>query len=173
MRWKILEDILRAYQKQSRQNLLDERKISDLKNKQDTLLLANYFSEVYSQLPPQIRDRLDKRTRINRWADPQVGQAYTISSGDPPVPGFERNTWNFHWAGVVMKSDDSRDNVTLENYSVNIPDAQNKRWIFQMYGSAQSAEENPAKRGQTFHEEHRSMRTHGQNPTTMVAESVH
>ena len=100
-----------------------------------------------------------------------MGQAYTISSGGLPVPGVE-DTWNFHWAGVGMKSDDGRDNVTLENYSVNIPDAQNNRWTFQMYDSARSARENPAKRGQTFHEEHSGMGTHGQNPTTMVAEGM-
>ncbi|HAZ43761.1 MAG TPA: hypothetical protein DDW76_27710 [Cyanobacteria bacterium UBA11369] len=122
----------------------------------------------YSQLPPETRNDLDRRAGINRWANPQVGQAYTISSGGPRVPG--RKTWNFHWAGVVMKSDDGRDNVTLENYSVSNYEAQNDQWIFQMYGSARSAEEDSSKRGQTFHEEHRSMGTHGQNPTTMVAE---
>jgi hypothetical protein len=71
-----------------------------------------------------------------------------------------------------MKSDDGRDNVTLENYSVKNYNVQNKEWIFQMYGSALSAEENSAKKGQTFHEEHRNMGTHAQNPTTMVAEGM-
>jgi hypothetical protein len=71
-----------------------------------------------------------------------------------------------------MKSDDGRDNVTLENYSVSNPAVQNQEWMFQMYGSAQSATENRDKRGQTFHEEHSRMGTHGQNPTTMVAEGM-
>ena len=126
---------------------------------------------VYNKLPPKTREYLDRRTGINRWANPEVGQAYTISTGGSPVPGRDE-PWNFHWAGVVMKSDDSRDNVTLENYSVSNYEVQNDRWIFQMYGSAQSAEEDSRKRGQTFHEEHRNMGTHGQNPTTMVAEGV-
>jgi hypothetical protein len=170
MKWKILEDVLRTYEKHSRQKLLDEREISELKRKNDPEEIADYFLGVYSQLPLEIRNDLDRRARINRWANPEVGQAYTISSGGPKVRNIQ--PWNFHWAGVVMKSDDGRDNVTLENYSVKNYNVQNKEWIFQMYGSALSAEENSAKKGQTFHEEHRNMGTHAQNPTTMVAEGM-
>lgn len=50
------------------------------------------------------------------------------------------------------------------------PDAVNDEWIFQMYGSAAAAQRDTSKRGQTFHEEHRSSNLHGQTPTTMVAE---
>jgi hypothetical protein len=170
MKWKILEDVLRIYENQLGRKLLNEAEITKLKNENNRRKLAKYFLGVYSQLPPKTRNDLDRRIGINRWADPQVGQAYTISSGGPSVPG--KSTWNYHWAGVVMKSDDGRDNVTLENYSVSNPAVQNQEWMFQMYGSAQSATENRDKRGQTFHEEHSRMGTHGQNPTTMVAEGM-
>ncbi len=70
-----------------------------------------------------------------------------------------------------MKSDNGRDNVTLENYSVSDYDEANTNWIFQMYGLAQSAAEDSSKQGQTFHEEHRDMGQHGETPTTLVVES--
>ncbi len=70
-----------------------------------------------------------------------------------------------------MKSDNGRDTVTLENYAIRgQPDAINTRWIFSMYGSPYAAEEDPRKRGRTFHEEHRATETHGLTPTTIVAE---
>ena len=177
MKWQILEDVLRRYEQQLGRKLLDEKEIRQLKNdnnaKNSTKTrkkLADYFVRVYNQLPPEVRNDLDRRARINRWANPQVGQAYTISSGGPAMPGREEDTWNFHWAGVVMKSDDGRDNVTLENNSVSNYNAKNERWIFQMYGSAIAAKTDDEKLGQTFHEEHKNMNLHGQNPTTMVAE---
>jgi hypothetical protein len=75
------------------------------------------------------------------------------------MPGFKKNkgmTWNFHWAGVVMKDGDN--NVTLENYAVALdgPDGYayvDRAWAFQMYGTK--------KVGQTFHEGHLASRTHG------------
>jgi hypothetical protein len=81
-------------------------------------------------------------------------------------------TWNFHWAGVVMKA--GADNITLENYAIMFPktgdpvkDKENRQraydwtntdWVFQMYGTV--------KEGQTFHEQHLKSGTHGTKATT-------
>jgi len=99
---------------------------------------------------------LDEFMGINRFASPQVGEGYTISTGGENFEG--KKTWNFHWAGVVMKS--GGDNVTLENYATGEAEAKNSDWEFQMYGP-------PSKEGQTFHEQHRGMKQHGKSPTTM------
>jgi hypothetical protein len=69
-------------------------------------------------------------------------------------------TWNFHWAGVIMKS--GSDTMTLENYSVGDYTKENKDWVFQMYGVG--------KKGQSFHEEHKDVhKQHGDAPTSLVA----
>jgi hypothetical protein len=70
-----------------------------------------------------------------------------------------------------MKSDNGNDTVTLENYYVGDYQAQNSQWIFQMYGSAPSSKDD-RRRGQTFHEEHSAMDTHGETPTTIVMEGI-
>jgi hypothetical protein len=85
MKWKILEDVLRIYENQLGRKLLNEAEITKLKNENNRRKLAKYFLGVYSQLPPKTRNDLDRRIGINRWANPQVGQAYTISSGGPSV----------------------------------------------------------------------------------------
>ncbi|MGB3691999.1 MAG: DUF4157 domain-containing protein [Spirulinaceae cyanobacterium] len=167
IKWKVLEDMLRVHERQLGRKILDERKISFMKNIGNVDGLAYYFLKVYNSLPPQTRENLDRRTGINRWANPSVGQAYTTSTGGSLVTdrnGNEIEAWNFHWAGVVMKSDNGRDNITLENYGTANPRAVNTNWEFQMYGSAYQ-------RGQTFHEEHKATGTHGTAPTTFVAES--
>ncbi|MBW1880363.1 MAG: DUF4157 domain-containing protein [Deltaproteobacteria bacterium] len=99
---------------------------------------------------------IDEFIGINRFASPEVGEGYTISSGGEFYEG--KKTWNFHWAGVVMKS--GGDNVVLENYAVGDSKKQNTKWKFQMYGP-------PSKEGQTFHEQHEGMKQHGKTPTTM------
>ena len=171
VKWKVLEDVLRKYQTHLRRTLLDEAQITEWKNQNQKPQLAQYFMKVYNKLPPEEREYLDRRTGINRWANPEVGQAYQIVTGGPAVGGRVDRTWVFHWAGVVMKSDNGNDNVTLENYSVSNYEAQNDQWIFQMYGSAPSSKDD-RRRGQTFHEEHQKMGTHGETPTTIVMEGV-
>jgi hypothetical protein len=79
-----------------------------------------------------------------------------MSSGGASFPG--KTTWNFHWAGVVMRS--GGDVVTLENFAVGDPDAKNTDWNYQMYGP-------PSRTGQTFHEQHKASQQHGMQPTTM------
>ncbi|MBN1945320.1 MAG: DUF4157 domain-containing protein [Bradymonadales bacterium] len=111
---------------------------------------------------------------INEAANPEVGEGYTMATGSD-IPGFtkvDKMTWNFHWAGVVMKA--ASDNITLENYAItfketgdpkkdeeNIQKAStwvNLNWVFQMYGTK--------KEGQTFHEQHLKSGTHGSKATT-------
>jgi hypothetical protein len=112
--------------------------------------------EAYKKMTPAERDRFDRRTKINAYATPEVGEGFTMSSGGSPFPGV--SMWNFHWAGVVMTTADDR--VTLENYSVSRPMEQNSRWKFQMYGPQ-------SKSGQTFHEQHLATKQHGDMPITM------
>ncbi len=89
----------------------------------------------------------------------RVAVTFHVSTGGPDKRNGKR-TWNFHWAGVVMKS--GGDTMTLENYSVSDYDKQNKSWAFQLYGVG--------KKGQSMHEEHRDGHgQHGENPTTMTA----
>lgn len=116
----------------------------------------------YEKLDPDAKDEFDKKTGINMYADPEIGEAFHISTGGNEHPGKPANvgTWNFHWAGVVMKT--GADTLTLENYSVSDYEEQNKEWVFQMYGVG--------KKGQSFHEEHKDVhKQHGDAPTSMVA----
>lgn len=106
------------------------------------------------------RDEIDKYLKINQYANPDVGQGYTMSSGGADYAG--KSTWNFHWGGVIMKSDDQTDTITLENYAVP-GDVENEKWDFAMYGPA-------TKEGQTFHEQHHDTKQHGEKPTTMAIE---
>ena len=114
-------------------------------------------------------------------ADPEIGEAFHMSSGGDAHPGLVKHnqelraaqaqgdrldedpmgTWNFHWAGVVMKS--AGDTMTLENYSVSKYHVENKKWAFQLYGVG--------KKGQSFHDEHKDKHMqHGDAPTTMTAQ---
>ena len=131
-----------------------------------------------------------KQIGMNEGANPEIGQAYTMATGYD-LPGFEKKgrTWNFHWAGVIMK--DGGDNVTCEGYSVGASKEEinevkakyakepkkmkselkklrkkyarwvNKDWVSQMYGT-----DDPK---QTFHNEHLTSLTHGTRATSMVA----
>jgi hypothetical protein len=110
----------------------------------------------YNTLSPPDRDAFDKKSGINRYAAPRVGEGFTISTGGAAFPG--KSTWNFHWAGVVLRS--GGDVATLENYAVSDVTVKNTDWNFQMYGA-------PARPGQTFHEQHLASQQHGMKPTTM------
>jgi hypothetical protein len=95
--------------------------------------------EKYQKMSPAERDDFDKKVGINKYADPSVGEAYSIVS-DKDEFADGKSAWNFHWGGVAMKS--GGDHVTMENFAGSGADA----WDFQMYGSA-------SKPGQTFHEQ--------------------
>jgi hypothetical protein len=102
--------------------------------------------ERYHKMSKKERDAFDKKAGINRYADPSIGEAYSIVS-DKDEFADGKSAWNFHWGGVCMKS--GGDHVTMENFAGSGGDA----WDFQMYGSAK-------KKGQTFHEQQEE-RTHG------------
>ncbi|MBB4804826.1 hypothetical protein HNP38_000098 [Chryseobacterium defluvii] len=121
---------------------------------------GNIMMEFYNKMSEAKREEVDKYLKINKFAAPSVGQGYTMSSGGANYAG--KSTWNFHWGGVVMKSNDQQDTITLENYAVP-GDEENTRWDFAMYGTA-------AKKGQTFHEQHHDTQQHGDRPTTMRIE---
>ena len=115
----------------------------------------------YNSRPEKERRTIDRELGINWYARPAVGQGYTTSSGGAAVPGA-KSTWNFHWSGVVMASDDDRDRVVIENYSVSDWDKENDKWTFETYGNRWAS--------QTFHERHKATGQHGQTPTTMTIE---
>ena len=124
--------------------------------------MGNAYLSYYNSRPEAERRKIDQELGINRSARPTVGQGYTTSSGGAAVPGAA-STWNFHWSGVIMQSDDTRDNVVIENYSVSNWDTENNDWTFETYGTRVAS--------QTFHERHKATDQHGQTPTTMVIEN--
>ena len=112
----------------------------------------------YSKLSASKKDAFDRKYGINKYASPQVGQGQTIST-ETDMPGFATTgamTWNFHYAATVLRS--GPDHVTLESAAGWGP----TDWIFYMYG--------PAKKAQSFHEEHGAMGSHGTHYTTMVVQ---
>ena len=131
--------------------------------------LHDYARTVYDSLTAEQQDALDKKAGINKYADPEIGEAFHISthgSEHPelnPVgtaPEDRKGTWNFHWAGVIMKS--GADTMTLEGYADGTS-VQNSDWVFQLYGVG-----SPEK-GKSFHEQHRDVhKQHGTKPTSMA-----
>jgi hypothetical protein len=114
----------------------------------------------YWELGEDGRRMFDKYAGINTAANPEVGGGYTMNT-EYNMPGFKggRRTWNFHWAGVVMKA--GSDNITLENYADgNGYDSVNMEWNYQMYGTV--------KKGQTFQEQHLASNTHGTRASTFA-----
>lgn len=142
---KKVSDLLKAY--------FDTKKVKDD--------LITEIMTPYLSLGDVAREAFDKKAGINRHANPDVGDAYTISSGGPDKPGT--STWNFHWAGVIFKSTTGSDNITMENYAGNATD----EWRLQMYGVPSDAD---PRTGQTFHEKHYQTNQHGEQPTTMSTE---
>lgn len=124
----------------------------------------------YAAMTPKGQDKFDREAGINHYANPDIGDTYTMATeGD--MPGFKQkkgaNVWNYHWGGVIMK--DGSDNITLENYAVtgeyakskgvSSRDFVNREWNFEMYGTED--------KDQTFHNDHLDSGTHGSKATTM------
>lgn len=112
----------------------------------------------YAALSPDAKRAFDRKYGINLFADPSIGQGLTVST-EKDMPGFHPTsgfTWNFHYAGVVLRS--GGDYVTLESAAGWDADD----WIFSMYGTRVPA--------QTFHAEQGGTQTHGSHYTTMVVE---
>jgi hypothetical protein len=125
---------------------------------------------MYQALGDEGRDKFDREAGINHYANPEVGESYSMATeGD--MPGFtskpDKSTWNYHWAGVIMK--DGTDNITLENYAVTreyaaskgVPQGEfiDRAWLFGMYGTVD--------KNQTFHRHHLDTDTHGSEATSI------
>jgi hypothetical protein len=120
---------------------------------------------LYGALTEDGKDAFDRRAGINNYANPGIGEAYTMASGYD-LPGFStagRSVWNFHFAGVIMK--DGADNITLENYAVGNREAVNSRWNFALYGTTHS--DGSVDKDETFHHDHLNSGTHGTQATTL------
>lgn len=137
----------------------DERTEAKLKKKQS--LYWQRMLEAYDRIPGRTRKKFDEELGINDFANPDVGEGYTISSGGNYHANMKDQTWNFHWGGVVMKSNNGKDNVTLENYAVGDWDAQNNDWAYAMYGVGSEGK-------QSFHSKMNATKGFGKRPTTMA-----
>jgi hypothetical protein len=135
-----------------------------------TITDAKHAKELYAKMTADGRDAFDTAAKINHYANPNIGESYTMAT-EADMPGFKKTgkkTWNFHWAGVVMK--DGGDNITLENFAVTGDYAASKGvaqgafvdrdWNFDMYGTVNKS--------QTFHKEHLDSNTHGNTATSMA-----
>jgi|GEM_PF-3452100 len=137
----------------------DERTAAKLKKKQS--LMWRRMLEAYDRIPGRTRKKFDEQIGINDFANPDVGEGYAISSGGNYHANMKDQTWNFHWGGVVMKSNNGKDNVTLENFAVGDWDAQNNDWAFSMYGVGSEGK-------QSFHAKMNATKGFGKRPTTMA-----
>ncbi len=99
----------------------------------------------YWNLPEEARDKFERMVGFNRYAQPEVGQAYAMATyGD--LPGWESHltqSFPYHWGGVVAI--DGADRVVLQAAARQNDefDASAESWSFTMYGQ---------KKGQTFFE---------------------
>lgn len=125
--------------------------------------------QFYGLLTNEGQQAFDKAAGINHYANPEIGESYAMGTGYN-LPGFKeykgKSTWNFHWAGVIMK--DGSDNITLENYAViaeGIDRFINRDWNFALYGTMQ-ADDSGA--DQTFHHDHLASKTHGTKATSIA-----
>jgi len=130
---------------------------------------------LYHRLKLVGQEAFDKAAGINHYANPNIGESYTMAT-EANIPGFKQkgDTWNFHWAGVVMK--DGADNVTLENFAVTEETAKeagvtqgkyiDRAWNFDMYGTVDA--NGAVDENQTFHKEHLDTGTHGTEATSMA-----
>ena len=118
----------------------------------------------YDAMSAAARDAYDKKHGINRYAAPNVGEAFTRRRADHAITNWDDAGYNFHWGGVIMVA--GGDRVTFENYVD--PDAESKKndaWYFATYGP-------PTKAGQTWHEQWAPGVGGAENKgTTMVAAS--
>lgn len=102
---------------------------------------------------------LARYLHVNQYAVPLVGYGYVISSGGKDISGRSGRMWPHHWAGVVMESEDKKDQIVMENYYYG--GEHNNLWQFDMVGTR--------KAGQSFHDIHKDGRLHGDTPVTMIA----
>ncbi|MCB0642794.1 MAG: hypothetical protein KDC44_14195, partial [Phaeodactylibacter sp.] len=113
--------------------------------------------DAYLALSDKDRDAFDKKHKINKYADPGIGDAFVSRRDDKSTTsGF-----NFHWGGVIMHP--GHDKVTFENFAKTGTTyaSKDEKWYFETYGP-------PSKKGQTFHEQNEgSVGAKNKNNTTM------
>jgi hypothetical protein len=81
---------------------------------------------------------LARRLGLDEFAEPEVGEAYTIRD----VRTSKAEEGDYHWAAVIMVA--GGDRVTLESFTTKGQyDLKNESWYFQTYGTG----------GQSFHKE--------------------
>jgi hypothetical protein len=129
---------------------------------------APYLNAIAKEYVESATDKQIKARGANRYATPDVGEAFVIGTVGAPnadhnvhdyKSGVDRGLgWSFHFGGVVARS--GKDRITLENYARgdNRGDVRaDPRWYFQMYGQTQ---------GQSFHEFHEAKGEYS-NPVTV------
>jgi Domain of unknown function (DUF4157) len=131
--------------------------------------IAKFTRWQYSQLIGNALQNFDSSMEINQFANPQVGESYLMNT-EKNMPGYKgipkAKTWNYHWGGVIMK--DGSDNITLEGFSVSNQNQANDQWIFDIYGTDNTARTNR----ETFHQKHKATKLHGTKATSMVVKTV-
>ncbi len=113
----------------------------------------------YLGMGPGQQEAYDKAHGINKFAAPEVGEAFTARRDD----ALSAANFNFHWAGVIMVA--GHDRVTFENFAKpgTTYSTKDEKWFFETYGPA-------GKPGQTFHEQQQgSVGEPGKNTMTFRA----
>jgi hypothetical protein len=117
--------------------------------------------EKYLSLSSTEKDAFDKKHGINRYAAPDVGQAFVARRDD----ALTMAKFNWHWATVIMVA--GGDRVTFENFAKpgTSYSSKDEKWFFETYGP-------PSKPMQTFYDrEQTDVGEPGKNTTIMVAET--
>jgi hypothetical protein len=71
----------------------------------------------YGKLGKKRRRAEAVKLGINEFANPKVGEGIATYSARAPGGDGGGRTWGYHYAGVVARSGDGADYVTLENYN--------------------------------------------------------
>lgn len=124
----------------------DGRNLKENKSKP----LADFFESLDSKT----KEDYAKALKINEYAEPDIGEAFVVTRGGKSLG---KPAWNFHWAGIVLKSDDNKDKVSLENDASTKPKPENTKWRFQLYGQEK----------QSFHAEMKGFGEFNSNPMTI------
>lgn len=85
----------------------------------------------YDNLEEGDRDRALRKTHLNEYASPEVGEAFGIQA---VAKRGEQSPFPYHWAGVVAKA--GGDTTTLENYAGR----EANEVYFTMYGTKTQVE---------------------------------
>jgi hypothetical protein len=157
----VIDDMITADHYESTKSELNKR-IDFKKNLSDRTRYEEFENMIYHS------DKLSKKLKINKYADPQIGEGFVTISGGRPIGHLAappQGTWNYHWSGVVAESKNKKDKMIAENYADGTANL-NNHWTFQMHGQAHS---NGAEiSGGTFHETHYGSYQHGDAPLTMT-----